>query len=178
MDDPVGTSAPAPASAPASGSPAMYAPPTNTNIKSANSIAASEAGTELVKLKNVLNDGNFFLKPIFEEYDAYRAFQKGGRKGERPNTQRIDEARTKLAPIDLQAAFKGLAMIAGKNYTRTTPGAPFAAVGPFQGTQKALVGLKQKVVGATANGSTKKWWQIGKRKGGRRSVTRRQRQRR
>ncbi len=160
------------ATAAASAVPAILAPPTNTNIKSANSTAASEAGTELVKLKNVLNDGNFFLKPIFEEYDAYRKFHRDGKKTAKPSTDHLDEARTKLKDINLQAAFKGLAMIAGKDYVRTTPGASFAAVGPMAAQQQKLVKVKNATVGRLARllsrGS----------KGGRRSVTRRHRERR
>jgi hypothetical protein len=162
-------------SAAAAATPPPAQPPPASSVTSKNSPGSAKAAEDVSKLVSAMNGAN--IQGMFSEYDAYRAYQKGGRKGAKPATGVLDAARTKLAPIDLQAAFKGLAMIAGKNYTRTTPGAPFAAVGPFQGTQKALVGLKQKVVGATANGSTKKWWQIGKRKGGRRSVTRRQRQR-
>lgn len=120
----------------------------------ANSPGSAKAAEEVSNLVSAMNGAN--IQAIFSEYDAYRAFQKGGRKGGRPNTQRLDAARTQIAPIDLQAAFKGLAMIAGKNYTRTTPGAPFTAVGPFKGTQKRLVNAKQQVVGMVASGPPKK----------------------
>ncbi len=109
---------------------------------------------------------------MFSEYDAYRLFQKKGRMNLRPETKTLDAARTKLAGIDLQVAFKGLAMIANKNYTRTTPGAPFAAVGPMAKEQQKLVKAKNATVGWFAKHL------LRGSKGGRRSVTRRHRQRR
>jgi hypothetical protein len=164
-------SPPPSAATPPAGSPAAYVtPPTPTLATSANSAESAKTAAELSKLQTAMM--GMQIPAIFNEYDAYRAFQKKGKRNARPDTTILDAERVKLAGIDLQAAFKGLAMIANKNYTRTTPGAPFAAVGPMANKQAWAVKKK--------NAALSKFTRFFSRgsKGGRRSVTRRHRQRR